>query len=135
MLENKEIIPYIIAVDFDGTLCEDNFPNIGNPKEDVIRWVKNQRKGLGYNTKIILWTCRNGKYLEEAIEWCKNHGLEFDAVNENLKEVENLYGGYTRKVFADLYVDDKNIELYCLERTNTKRGGLVCLLKQLFNRQ
>ena len=105
-MADVKTLPCIVAVDFDGTLCENAFPNIGAPKEDVIAQVKECKK---YGWRIILWTCRNREYLTEAVEWCKLHGLEFDAVNENLPEVEEMFGGYTRKLFADVYIDDKNI--------------------------
>ena len=71
----------IYAVDFDGTLCQDKFPEIGEPKEDIIQIIK-EYKSFGW--KIILWTCRNKEHLTKAVEWCKERGLEFDAVNDNL---------------------------------------------------
>ena len=103
---SKYNLPKILAVDFDGTLCEDNYPEIGKPREDIIGLVQSYRK-KGY--KIVLWTCRNREALAQAVAWCKEHGLEFDAVNENIPETKELFGGDTRKVFADKYLDDKNI--------------------------
>ena len=101
---------YSIAVDFDGTLCEDNFPNIGQPKQDMIDLVKRAQKA---GAKLVLWTCRrndsNGEHLNRAVDWCKNQGLTFDSVNENLPEVQKKWGGDTRKVMVDYYLDDKNI--------------------------
>lgn len=94
----------VIAVDFDGVLCEDRYPKIGEPKEDMIKYFK-QRKADG--DKLILWTCRKGIYLNNAVAWCRKRGLEFDAVNENLPEYIEKYRGDTRKVFADIYVDDR----------------------------
>ncbi len=93
----------VIAVDFDGTLCEDKFPHIGKETE-VFQYVK-ILKGLG--CKIILYTCRSKKNLENAINWCKDRGLTFDAINENLKENIAEYGGDTRKVWANVYLEDK----------------------------
>ena len=101
-------LPYIIAVDFDGTLCENEYPNIGAPKDNVITAVK-QYHNFGW--KIVLWTCRNGNQLLEAIEWCEEHGLKFDAVNCNIPEVQQEFGGDTRKVFANVYLDDRNVLL------------------------
>ena len=99
-------LPLKMAVDFDGTLCQDKYPEIGEPKEDIIELVKSyQRQGW----RLILWTCRTDEYLEAAVNWCKEHGLVFDAVNTNIPEVKALFGGDTRKVFADKYLDDKNI--------------------------
>jgi uncharacterized HAD superfamily protein len=98
----------VFAVDFDGTLCEENYPNIGTPFLDRIRYLIRLKKE---GNKLILWTCRCGKYLEEAVEWCKKHGLEFDAINENLPERIEQYGGDCRKLSADYYIDDKSISL------------------------
>jgi hydroxymethylpyrimidine pyrophosphatase-like HAD family hydrolase len=99
----------IIACDFDGTLCKNRFPLIGDPNNEVIENIKLE-KATG--SKIILWTCRTGKDLSEAIEWCKSkHGLIFDAVNENLQENIDLFGGDTRKIFADEYWDDKAVKV------------------------
>ena len=58
---------------------------------------------------MILNTCRQGKRLEEALTWCAAHGIEFDAVNENLKERIDQYGGDCRKISADYYIDDLNL--------------------------
>lgn len=107
-MDNSRKLPYIIAVDFDGTLCENKFPDIGEPKQDVIKMVQ-EYKEKGW--KIILWTCRNYEFLDRAVMWCMRHGLEFDAINKNLPEVQEIFGGDTRKVFADLYLDDKNVLL------------------------
>lgn len=94
----------IIAVDFDGTLCDDSkFPLIGKERLEVINWVKNQKQ-LG--NQIILWTCREGQYLIDAIEWCKKRGLYFDSINENIPFLKyNLFGQH--KILADIYLDDK----------------------------
>jgi hypothetical protein len=94
----------IIAVDFDGTLVYDKFPDIGAPRAEI--WDKVKKEQLN-GSKIILWTCRNGEALKAAVEFCINRGLHFDAINENLDEIKTLYGGDTRKVFADEYWDDK----------------------------
>ena len=96
----------IIAVDFDGTLCEDKFPEIGAAYEIRLKRLKHLKQ---CGCKLILWTCRNGAMLTSAVDWCKAHGLEFDAVNENLPEVQKKWGGDTRKVFCNMYIDDKNI--------------------------
>ena len=74
----------IIAVDFDGTLCTDCFPDIGQPNTALIELLQGLKQ---QGRQIILWTCRCGKQLEEAVEWCRKRELEFDAVNENLPEI------------------------------------------------
>jgi hypothetical protein len=102
----------IYAVDFDGTLCVEKYPGIGEPRQNVIDFCK-QKKAEGH--KLILWTCRCGEYLEQAIKWCEEQGLIFDAINENLPERTAEYGGDCRKISADFYLDDKNLDIYSLE--------------------
>lgn len=110
---------YIIAVDFDGTLYKGHqFPEIGEPRTWLIELLK-QWQMLG--CKLILWTCREDVdegdiaeysprlYLTEAIEWCKEHGLKFDAVNQNYIETRDPSIKTSRKVFAHLYIDDRSI--------------------------
>lgn len=94
----------IIAVDFDGTLCTDCYPNIGIPNLALIYLLK-RLKSQG--SQIILWTCRCGKELEAARKWCEGFGLQFDAVNENVPLIIEQYGSDSRKIFADVYIDDK----------------------------
>jgi hypothetical protein len=94
----------IIAVDFDGTLCENKWPKIGEPNDEIIDYLKSQKR---QGVKIILWTCRIEDRLANAVRWGKEHGLEFDAVNENVPEAIELFGGDSRKVFAHEYIDDR----------------------------
>ena len=94
----------IIAVDFDGTLCTDKWPEIGKPNEDLIMYLQQHRRNGG---KIILWTNRVEERLNEAVEWCKKFGLTFDAVNDNLQDVIDTFGFNSRKVFAHEYIDDR----------------------------
>ena len=95
----------IIAVDFDGTLCENKWPDIGAPNTKLIEALKDC-KNIG--CKLILWTCRRGRRLRKVVKWCKEQGLIFDAVNRNLPEVIKHFGSDTRKIFAHTYIDDKN---------------------------
>ena len=98
--------PYIIAVDFDGTLCEEAWPDIGKENNTVINYIlRKQKEGC----KIILWTNRVGIYLERALAWCKDRGIIFDAVNENLPEIIKKHGTDSRKIFADEYLDDRAV--------------------------
>lgn len=94
----------VIAVDFDGTLCENHWPDIGAPNVEVINYIKCQKLA---GSKIILWTCRTDGDLKNALTWCKKQGLEFDAVNSNIPEAIELYGSDSRKIYADEYIDDK----------------------------
>lgn len=92
------------AVDFDGTLCENHWPDIGKPNIKLIERLKDERaKGVA----LVLWTCREDKPLAEAIKWCAEYGLFFDAVNDNVPERTAMYGCNSRKVSADLYIDDR----------------------------
>lgn len=104
-----------LAVDFDGCLCSNNWPDIGAPNYAAINAVL-ARKAQGW--KIILWTCRVGDALDAAVRWCAEHGLAFDAVNENLPERIALYASDSRKVSADEYWDDRAIRLNAEEVTN-----------------
>ena len=90
----------IVAVDFDGTLSlGSQYPNIGRFNTHLYEALMKLRS-IGWS--IVLWTCREGKELKEAVEWCANNGLEFDAINENPPEVPFK----SRKVVADMYIDD-----------------------------
>ena len=98
----------VIAIDFDGTLCTNRFPEVGEPQWGVIiAAVEELRRG----SKLILWTCRAGKELDEAVAAAKEWGLTFDAVNENLPEVIESFGSDTRKIFANEYWDDRAVAL------------------------
>lgn len=96
----------IIAVDFDNTICFSNWPDLGEPNVRLIRTLKELRNN---GNKLILWTCRNGADLQRAVVWCEQQGLKFDAINENLPETIALYGGDSRKITADYYIDDRCI--------------------------
>ena len=97
--------PTIYAADFDGTLCENKYPDIGPPNIKLIKFLKSERK---IGAKVILWTMREGVLLESALRFCKNFGLEFDAVNDNIQEMKDYYHNNPRKVFANYYIDDHN---------------------------
>ena len=110
----------IIAIDFDGTLTLDgnSYPLIGEPR----LWLINKAKlWKSQGHKLILWTCRTdveptdranystGKYLTDAVNWCSNYGLTFDSVNANLTEAKYPNIKQSRKVYADIYLDDKSV--------------------------
>lgn len=108
---NKKVstgLPPILAVDFDGTIVEDKFPDLGPIIPSTIRLIHEYRK-RGY--KIILWTCRTKERLEEAVDFCSCLGIDFDAVNDNIPEVIAKYNDNARKIYADVYLDDKNLSL------------------------
>lgn len=93
-----------IAVDFDGTIVEDNYPGIGNAQLFAFETLKKlQEKGH----RLILWTYRHGRALEEAVAFCKENGITFYAVNKSFPE-ETFEDKYSRKINADLFIDDRN---------------------------
>ena len=94
-----------IAVDFDGTLVENEYPDIGKPKLFAFETLKAlQEKGF----RLILWTVRSGKELDDAVAFCRSNGIEFYAVNRNYPE-EEWDGSITRKIEADIFIDDRNL--------------------------
>ena len=99
----------IIAVDFDGILCENQFPKIGEPNYDMVSFT---RELIDMGHEVILWTSRVGQPLEDAVDWCGDRGLHFCAVNDNAPsnkaKYKQMYPSGTRKVYADIYIDDHN---------------------------
>ncbi|HBF34956.1 TPA: hypothetical protein DDW35_10390, partial [Candidatus Sumerlaeota bacterium] len=98
-------------VDVEGPLGEFDYRRIGKPKKQIIREVV-QAKRDGH--QLMLWTCRTGRHLHDAVAWCAKHGLEFDKVNENLEEHIAKYGGDTRKIFYHRLIDDCAVHPYTL---------------------
>lgn len=108
-------MPFIIAVDFDSTLCSGHFPEKGEFDQRIVNKIKEfQKTG---NCEVLLWTCREGGGLQEAIDRCKEQGIEFDAVNDNAPSQhkwmadalkQNGYIFAHRKIFANIYVDDRS---------------------------
>lgn len=93
----------IIAVDFDGTIVEHRYPDIGREKPFAIETLK---KLANEQHRLILWTVRKGKLLQEAVEFCRTRGLDFYAVNRNFPEENEPE---ERKLRADLWIDDRNL--------------------------
>lgn len=95
----------IYGIDFDGTIVEEKFPEIGKPIERVVDFIRDlQAKGH----KWVLITMREGKYLDDAVEWLESQGIAPDAVNDNLPERIAMWGNNPRKIYADIYIDDHN---------------------------
>ena len=98
----------IIAVDFDGILCENRFPDIGRPYYEMISFV---RQLIDEGHEVVLWTSRTGDRLAEAAMWCEDRGLHFCAINENapsnLAQYLSEYPTPSPKVYADLYLEDR----------------------------
>ncbi len=94
-----------IAVDFDGTIVDHEYPEIGKEKLFAFRTLLELGKE---GARLILWTFRTGKELEEAVEFCRKRGIEFYAVNKNYPE-EIFDETVSRKINADIFIDDKNV--------------------------
>nr|WP_325288985.1 hypothetical protein [uncultured Bacteroides sp.] len=96
-----------IAIDFDGTIVEHRYPDIGRELPFAIDTLK---KLSAERHKLILWTVREGRLLDEALEFCRSRGLEFYAVNRDYPEEEQERNNhFSRKLKADLFIDDRNL--------------------------
>lgn len=95
-----------IAVDFDGTIVDHRFPKIGHPKPfafEALRALSEE------GHQLILWSNREGKHLQEAIDFCRQNGVEFYSVNSDYPDASWSGSGVSRKLMADVYIDDKNL--------------------------
>ena len=95
----------IIAIDFDGTIVEDGYPGIGKPRIFAFETLQKLQED---GHRLILWTYRSGSRLNEAVDFCKGNGIEFYAVNKSFEE-EQFDDTKSRKIYADLFIDDRNI--------------------------
>ncbi len=136
-----------IAVDFDGTIVDHAYPAIGKEKLFAFRTLKELEK---MGARLILWTFRAGKELDEAVEFCRKNGIEFYAVNKNYPE-EIYDESVSRKIDADIYIDDKNVggfpgwseiwqmlnpfELQQMEAEKRIASSRRNIFKRLFNRK
>ena len=97
----------IIAVDFDGTIVEHKYPAIGEERPFATETLKLL---IQEHHKVILWSVREGKLLQDAVDWCRERGVEFYAVNKDFPEEKMEYNNhFSRKIKADLFIDDRNI--------------------------
>lgn len=97
----------IIAIDFDGTIVEHKYPVIGRELPFAIETLKKLRDE---RHKLILWTVREGRLLEEALAFCRERGLEFYAVNKDYpEEEEGQNNHFSRKLKVDIFIDDRNL--------------------------
>lgn len=97
----------IIAIDFDGTIVENNFPKIGDERLFATETLKMLIKD---RHQLILWTCREGRLLDDAINWCKERGVEFWAINKDFPEEDITKNQqFSRKIKADIFIDDRMV--------------------------
>ena len=95
-----------IAVDFDGTIVEHRYPEIGREIPFAIETLKMLSKE---GHRLILWSVREGHLLDEAVAWCRERGLEFYAVNKDFPEESTKHDNYSRKLKVELFIDDRNV--------------------------
>lgn len=100
---------YYIAVDFDGTLVENKYPQIGMANPFIVKSVLKLKEYYGGCICFILWTCRSGEDLNNAVDFCKKCNLPFDYYNENPEFGEG------RKIYADEYWDDKAVKVFDID--------------------
>ena len=101
------------AFDFDGTICSNEFPNVGKPIEKITNYINKLYENI-FNV-IIIWTCRDGDKLNEAKEFLHKNKIKFDFINEN--PLVNF--GSSKKVYADFYYDDRNVSLGSINEQRT----------------
>ena len=111
-------MPFMLAVDYDDTLFEGPYPKKGKPKWDIVNKVK---QFIQCGAEVVLWTCREGSSLAEAVKRCKDElGLEFVGINENAPTAKKWISDEKRKsgdvfaatkIYADFYLDDKSNNL------------------------
>lgn len=95
----------ILSIDFDGTICRDEYPSIGCPQPYAVDTLQTLAADGHY---LIINSCREGARLTEAINWLLEHDIPFHRVNDNHPDATANYGSNSRKVFADIYIDDRN---------------------------
>lgn len=96
----------VFAIDFDGCIVSNEWPAIGEPKQHMVDFMR-RIKELGHT--IIIWTCREGESLREALEFLDAHQIPYDYANENCPERIKQFGNDCRKIGADFYIDDRMI--------------------------
>lgn len=119
-----------IAMDFDGTIVENRYPEIGRELPFATQTL---RMLISDRHRLILWTCREGQLLDDAINWCKERGVEFYAVNKDYpEETFNTNNHFSRKIKADLFIDDRNLgglpdwgTIYRMIKNNEKFVDLI----------
>ncbi|MBC8147438.1 MAG: hydrolase [Bacteroidetes bacterium] len=96
----------VVAVDFDGTIVEHDFPRIGNPLPNAFKALKELQK-MGHI--LILWTCRTNDYLREAADYCEQNSVKFDYLNDNASGSFKDKSFAYPKIYYDVCIDDRNI--------------------------
>ena len=116
----------VIAIDFDGTLFEECWPDIGNPIWPVINAAKQEQHD---GAELILWTTREDERLQEAVSACRAVGLEFDAVNANTETMKEAWGNDPRKIGATEYWDDRTVNVQSLIHKDVNADEIIKALR------
>lgn len=130
-------IKEIYAFDFDGTIVTNEFPQIGKPIANTIELIKKVKNGGHY---IILNTMREGDLLLDAVKFCQNQEITFDAVNDNLPHMKEFYKNNPRKIFANYYVDDHNLfvngvnDIQMKKMTNAEKDNDIKIFKNALDK-
>ena len=119
-----------IAVDFDGTIVEDQYPAIG---EEIPFALDTLKMLIADRHKVILWSCREGQLLEDAVAWCRERGVEFYAVNRDYPEEKKEWNNhFSRKLKVDMFIDDRNVgglpdwgTMYKMIKEHTTFGTMI----------
>lgn len=98
----------VIAVDFDGTIVEHEYPKIG---DEIIFATDTLKQLIKDGHRVILWSVREGKLLQDAVDWCHERGVDFYAVNKDYPEENGRKSNesFSRKIKADVFIDDRNL--------------------------
>ncbi len=100
------VLLMVIAVDFDGTIVEHRYPAIG---KEIPFAIPTLRQLVADGHRLILWSVREGRLLQEAVDYCTERGVTFYAVNRDFEEEDGSGSGFSRKIKADLFIDDRNV--------------------------
>jgi hypothetical protein len=127
----------VIAVDFDGTIVKHKYPEIGEERPFATETL---RMLLQQHHKLILWSIREGRLLEEAVTWCHIRGVDFFAVNEDYPGAGNGEDPHhSRKIKADVFIDDRNLggvpDWGTIYRIITERKSLETIICEELNVQ
>lgn len=126
-----------IAIDFDGTIVEHKYPEIGRVRPFAFQTLEMlQEKGH----LLILWTYRSGKTLDEAVDFCRRHGIKFYAINNNYPE-EEYTSNKSRKINCDCYIDNRNLggikswgEIYQMLHPEDSENSIKLMKSKLFRK-
>lgn len=117
-MKQERAMQTIIAIDFDGTVVDHRYPDVGPTLPGAVEKIKEiSARGV----KIILWTMRSGKELADAVKWYADNGIPLFGVNEN---PEQKSWTQSPKAYAHLYIDDAAFGAPLFQTAEMKRPGI-----------